>query len=458
MLDKEFLWGASTSAYQVEGAIDVDGKGLSVQDVKDIIKDTSDFKVCVDHYNRFKEDIKLFSELGLKSYRFSIAWTRIIPNGIGEVNEKGIKFYNDLIDECLKYNIEPFVTLYHFDLPYELEKKGGWSNRETIDAFVEFSRIVFENYGDRVKYFLTINEQNMMILHGPAILGGSIDKPMYKDLANQNHHMLLAQAKCIKLYHSMKLKGKIGPAPNIAYVYPKTSKPTDVLASQNYNAIRNFAYLDIAVWGRYNPIYMNYLKKYDAIPDIECGDMDILASAKPDFIAFNYYYTSTVTLDTKEKSQMLDKHLTDIVDGFYALEMNDYLENTEFGWQVDPVGFKITIRELYQRYNLPLVVTENGLGANDVLEADGSIHDDYRIKYLREHIQMLKEAVDEGCEVFGYFPWSAIDLISTHQGFRKRYGFVYVNRDEFDLKDLKRYKKDSFYWYNNVIKTNGEEL
>lgn len=298
----DFLWGASTSAYQVEGAYNEDGKGLSVQDVKDIPEGTSDFKVCSDHYHHFKEDIKLFSELGLKVYRFSIAWTRILPNGTGEVNEKGVAFYSDLIDELLKHNIVPLVTMYHFDLPYELEKKGGWSNRATIDAFVTYCEILFDRYGDRVKNWLTINEQNMMILHGGAI-GTSVLSQ--KELYQQNHHMLLAEAKVTNLCHKMIHDAKIGPAPNISYVYPKTCNPNDIIAAQNCNAIRNWLYLDMAVYGRYNNIAWNFMKSKNIEPEILDGDMEILSSSKPDYIAFNYY--SSITVSEYDENFVIDE-------------------------------------------------------------------------------------------------------------------------------------------------------
>ncbi|SME48422.1 Aryl-phospho-beta-D-glucosidase BglC [Bacillus mobilis] len=455
-LKKDFLWGASTSAYQVEGAYNEDGKGLSVQDVKVIPEGTSDFKVCSDHYHHFKEDVKLFSELGLKVYRFSIAWTRILPNGTGEVNEKGISFYNDLIDELLKHGIVPLVTMYHFDLPYELEKKGGWSNRATIDAFVAYCEILFERFGDRVKNWLTINEQNMMILHGQAV-GTSIVSQ--KELYQQNHHMLLAEAKVTNLCHEMIRDAKIGPAPNVSYVYPKTCKPDDIIAAQNCNAIRNWLYLDMAVYGRYNNIAWNFMKSKNIEPVILEGDMEILASSKPDYIAFNYY--SSITVSEYDENFVMDEAADQQIEvgeeGFFMGDDNEYLELTDFGWEIDPIGFRVTLREVNDRYNLPIIVTENGIGAYDKVDEDGSVQDHYRIDYLKKHIEQMELAIADGVDVMGYCPWAAIDLISTHQGFRKRYGFIYINRDEDDLKDLKRIKKQSFYWYKKVISSNGKE-
>ncbi|KWU62625.1 6-phospho-beta-glucosidase [Bacillus mycoides] len=453
---KDFLWGASTSAYQVEGAYNEDGKGLSVQDVKVIPEGTSDFTVCSDHYHHFKEDVKLFSELGLKVYRFSIAWTRILPNGTGEVNEKGITFYSNLIDELLKHDIVPLITMYHFDLPYELEKKGGWSNRATIDAFVTYCEILFERFGDRVKNWLTINEQNMMILHGQAV-GTSIVSQ--KELYQQNHHMLLAEAKVTNLCHEMIRDAKIGPAPNISYVYPKTCKPNDIIAAQNCNAIRNWLYLDMAVYGRYNNIAWNFMKSKNIEPVILEGDMEILSSSKPDYIAFNYY--SSITVSEYDENFVIDEAADQQIEvgeeGFFMGDDNEHLELTDFGWEIDPIGFRVTLREVNDRYNLPIIVTENGIGAYDKVDEDGSVKDHYRIDYLKKHIEQMELAIADGVDVIGYCPWAAIDLISTHQGFRKRYGFIYINRDEDDLKDLKRIKKQSFYWYKEVISSNGKE-
>ena len=458
-----FLWGASTSAYQVEGANREDGKGPSVQDVKKVPEGTSELDVCADHYHRYKEDIALMAEMGFKEYRFSIAWTRILPQGVGEVNPKGIAFYSDLIDTCLQYGIEPFVTIFHFDLPAALAEKGGWSRRESVDEFVNYCRILFENYGDRVKYWLTINEQNMLTLVGEAIGTARLrnDMSRLKQLYQDNHHMLLAQAKVMRLLHEMVPGAKIGPAPNISLVYPKTCRPADILAAQNFNAIRNWLYLDMAVWGYYNPLVWAWLEENNALPDILPGDMEIMKAARPDFIAFNYYSTSTVEASDgteKDRGDRFGQRGRVGVPGQYALTKNGSLPLTQFGWEIDPEGFRATLREVYSRYHLPMMITENGLGAYDRLEPDGSVHDDYRIAYLRDHIIQMRLAINDGCEVMGYSPWSAIDLISTHEGMVKRYGFIFDNRDEFDLKDMKRYRKDSFYWYKKVIASKGEDL
>lgn len=454
---ENFLWGASTSAYQVEGAWNQDGKGMSVQDLHEP-KEISDFKIASDHYHMWREDVKLMAEMGMKAYRFSIAWTRIMPDGEGEVNQAGIDFYNKLIDELIRNGIEPIVTMYHFDLPLELHKKGGWCNRDTIAAFTKYARILFENYGDRVKYWLTINEQNVMINHPNAMNPGKI--PTKKELYQQCHNMFVAAAKATILCHQMCPQAKIGPAPNITAIYPEKCNPMDVVAADDWETIRCWMYLDMAVFGRYNSLAWAYLEEKDCIPEIEEGDMELLAEAKPDFLGVNYYATATVSASKNDGTDCQPRNGDQQVmvgeEGVYRAAQNPYLEQTEFGWIVDSIGMRVTLRRIYSRYNLPLLITENGLGAKDVVAEDGKVHDEYRIDYLKRHFAQAQLAISDGVDLIGYCPWSFIDLVSTHQGYGKRYGFVYVDRDEKELKDLRRIKKDSFYWYKEVIATNGQ--
>jgi 6-phospho-beta-glucosidase len=461
---KNFLWGASTSAYQVEGASLTCGKGPSCQDVKALPSNTSGLEVCADQYHRYKEDIALMAEMGFKVYRFSISWARLLPEGTGRVNQEGIDYYNNLINECLKYDIIPLVTMFHFDMPAALDKRGSWSNPESVNWFVDFATLLYENYGDRVKYWLTINEQNMLTLVGQII--GTLHIPAgctneIKEIYQQNHHMMVAQAKAMALCHEMVDGGKIGPAPNISLVYPASCKPEDVIAAQNTNAIRNWLYLDMSVYGVYNNLVWSYLEENEATPTFAPGDAEALKNGHPDFIGFNYYNSMTVedyslnddeehAIDSDQQHQRGDK-------GFYKGCRNPNLPTTEFGWEIDPIGFRSTAREIYSRYRLPLIVTENGLGAYDTLTEDGQVHDSYRIDYLRAHITQIQLAISDGVDMMGYCPWSAIDLVSTHEGIVKRYGFIYVDRDEFDLKTLDRYRKDSFFWYKDVIASNGDK-
>ncbi|WP_338983850.1 glycoside hydrolase family 1 protein [Spiroplasma endosymbiont of Othius punctulatus] len=464
-IPKDFLWGASTSAYQVEGATDADGKGKSIQDLIPQKPGVSNFATTSDHYNHWKEDVKLMAEMGFKSYRFSISWPRIMPDLTGNINEKGMKFYENLIDELIKYKIEPIVTIWHFDLPLEIHNAGGWDERDlAIPLFVKYSKALFERFDGKVKYWLTINEQNMMIMFG-HVLGLVQVTDGYKHLKNmyqQNHHMMIAQAEVMKMYHDNfgKKGGKIGPAPNIATVYPKTCDPKDVNAAYRTSAIRNWLYLDLSVKGIYNQTVWQWFESNNIAPTIKDGDMEIIAQGKPDFIGYNYY--NSMTVEKPEVKELVlkgsDQQLAfDIPDVFKAFK-NDKLQQTKFRWGVDPSGFLQTSRELNDRYGLPILLTENGLGHEDVLTKDGKIHDEYRINFLREHIKLIPQILTEGIDLIGYNPWSAIDLVSTHQGIKKRYGFVYIDRDDEGNGDFKRYKKDSFHWYKKVISSDGEDL
>lgn len=460
----DFMWGSAISAFQAEGASDEDGRGPIGRDLVPPIPETTDFKVASDFYHRYKEDIALFAEMGLKAFRFSISWSRILPDGTGKINKKGIDFYHNVIDECLKYQIEPIVTMFHFDLPAAIDQRGGWSKRESIQWFVDYAEILFKEYRNKVNYWLTINEQNCMIylaqkFHTLIIPNGCTNE--LKEIYQQNHHMLIAQAKVMKLCHEICPGAKIGPAPNISYIYPESCKPEDVLAAQNYNATRNWLYLDVAVRGTYNPIVWAWMNEIGITPEFEPEDEEILKNGHPDFIAFNYYNTLTCREEDGTKQVLeiaTDQQTARGERGMFEGCSNPYLKKSEFGWEMDSVGFRVTLREVSDRYHLPILISENGVGGKEELMKDGKIHDQYRIEYLEQHIEQMQCAISDGCEIIGYCTWAAIDLISTHQGYQKRYGFIYVDRDEFELKELKRYKKDSFYWYQKVIKTNGESI
>ena len=460
---EHFLWGASTSAYQVEGAWDEDGKSPSIIDMYEHPAGYADFTVASDHYHHFAEDIALFAKMGLKAYRFSIAWTRILPQGTGEVNPAGVEHYRAVIAECRKYGIEPIVTMYHFDLPWCLEQQGGWLNRATIDAFQNYARVLFTEYGSEVKYWLTINEQNTMILHPGAIglpKGGVL--PSRKDLYQMNHHMMLAQARVMKLCHAMCPQAKIGPALNLTAMYPETCRPEDAIAAHNWEVLRCWNFADVPVFGQYHPLAMRYLEDRGLTPEIQPDDWDTLAGAKPDFIAMNYYSTATIAASRGDASDVSaragDQQIMLGEEGVYRAAENPYVGKTQYGWVVDPTGFRYTLRKVCERYHLPILITENGIGAPDKLEEDGSVHDPYRIEFYEKHLHAMREAITDGVDMLGYCPWAAVDVVSTHQGYAKRYGFIYVDRDEQDLRDLRRYPKDSFYWYQKTIAENGKNL
>ena len=456
----DFLWGASTSAIQVEGAIDVDGRGPSVIDDFRLSDKVCDFSVCCDHYHHLEEDLALMAELGLKSYRFSVSWSRIIPKGNGEINEKGLEFYHQLIDGLIEHGIEPVLTIYHFDYPKGLvEQYGGWSDRRSIEDFVNFCKILFEEYGSKVRYWLTINEQDHVIRIAPR-MGLTGKEPNYHQRRYQaNHHMCVATAKAIHLLHQMYPESKIGPALSYAPVYPITSKPEDVQAASDATSLM-FTYLaDLQCFGRYPIRLWKYLKDRNWLPIIEKGDMDLMKQNIPDFIAINYYTSFSAQYDPLIDKNAMGKDNGDIMalnePGVYKLAKNPNLPLSSYGLAIDPIGLRLSLEELYERYHLPLMITENGLSFKDILE-DETVNDDYRIEYYTKHIEAMEDAIETGVELLGYHIWSFMDVTSSHEGFRKRYGLIYVNRDNFDLKDMKRYKKKSFYWYKKLIESNGK--
>ncbi|MDO5519130.1 MAG: glycoside hydrolase family 1 protein [bacterium] len=465
---KDFLWGASSSAFQIEGAWDEDGKGKTVADVNSFKRShlQADTKVASDFYHNYREDIKLMKELGMEIYRFSISWARIIPDGDGEVNQAGIEFYNNVINCLLEHGIKPFVTLYHFDLPYALvEKYNGWESRESIYAFERYAKICFEAFGDRVEYWQVHNEQNLMIRVDERM--NIEEEDLYqadKVRAQMDYHMFLAHALAVNACHAIVKDGKIGPAVSSTCTYPLTNKPEDVWAAKMNDAFKTDYCLEMHFTGKYPGYYMRYLKERNIVPVMEEGDEALLKSAKMDYIAVNYYRTLCASFLPVEETHPIGERAFrgNQVDfdqyGYFRDEKNENLTASAYGAQIDPNGLRIVLNEYYRRYRLPLIITENGLGAVDVLTEDNKIHDDYRIDYIREHIKAIGLAIEDGVEVMGYSPWSVMDILSSHQGFKKRYGFIYIDREDHDEKQLKRIKKDSFYWYQNVIRTNGKEL
>lgn len=467
---KDFLWGAATSAYQVEGADLEDGKKYSQQDVVNKIQNFTDASVASDHYHRYKEDVALMAELGLTSYRFSISWARIFPDGRGTANEAGIAFYHQLVDELLKYGITPIPTLYHYDMPMSLvDEYDGWLDRRSVDDFAYFAEYVIKQFRNKIKYWTTINEQSVIVQYWTK---KNYIKDEYKDneqLKYQiNHHMNLAHAKACILVHKYVKDGKVGAALGYDPVYPLSSKPEDVIAAMNANDLRNYYFLDAYFFGFYNKAAFSYLSEHGLAPNIMDEDEEIMKQGYSDFIALNYYYSFCAKKPENDAvRQMSGCNKTgkkgeisgyEIQPGFYEICQNPELEVTPWDWAIDPDGMTFMLRDIYARYHKPLMITENGLGCIDILEQDETVHDLDRISYLRDHIRAMKKAIDCGVEVISYNPWSFLDVLSTSNGYQKRYGFVYVNRDDKDLLDLRRIKKDSFFWYQKVIKSNGTVL
>lgn len=469
---ENFLWGASTSAYQVEGAAITHGKGLSQQDFINNNRSEkfgfADTSIASDHYHRFKEDIRLFKEMGFTSYRFSIAWSRIFPKGDHQVNEEGLQFYRDLIAELKANDIEPIPTLYHYDLPWALvEKYEGWLSREVVEDFGYFAKFVVNEFKNDVKYWITINEQSIIVQYWTQKCYVPEKYQNQNQLRYQiNHHMNLAQALAVKYIH--EVGGLAGPALGYAPVYARTCKPEDQLAALNANDLRNFYYLDVYFKGYYTDAAFNYLKQHQLAPEIFDDDETLFSQNISDFLAVNYYDSQCAHACpegadhawsgynlTGKKGDMsgFETH-----PGFYQMCPNPELRTTDWDWAIDPIGLEIVYRDLYTRYRIPFMITENGLGARDELTSDGKVHDDYRIAYLREHIAATQRAMGLGVQVLGYMPWSALDLLSTSNGYNKRYGLIYVDRTDDDPKTCQRIKKDSFNWYKKVIASNGTDL
>lgn len=464
----DFLWGGAVAANQYEGGYLEGGRGLSINDVEmgashgkereihETIKPGAYYPShkAVDFYHHYKEDIALMAEMGFKCFRLSIAWSRIFPNGDdSEANEEGLAFYDRVFDECLKYDIEPVVTLHHFELPLALVKKyGGWRSRKLIDLSVRYARTVIERYKTKVKYWMTFNEINsIFIAKVPWHQAGII----YEKGENQvdvmfqaAHYQLVASALTVLAAHEIDPDCKVGNMILYNCCYPMTCRPEDQLLVQQ-KLLPIYYFSDVQCRGCYTNTCRAYQKKMNAHFEIEDGDLEILKKGTVDFYSFSYYAS---LVEGAEVECSADGNL---LDG----GRNPYLEQTEWGWQIDPLGLRISLNRLYDRYQIPLFVSENGMGAIDRIEADGTIQDNYRIDYLKKHIDALRAACDEDfVDCFGYTSWGPIDIISAGTGeMRKRYGFVYVDMDDDGNGTLERRKKKSFEWYKKVIKSNGED-
>ena len=461
----DFLWGGAIAANQCEGAYLEDGKGLSIQDImpNGVVGDISDEPleenlklIGIDFYHRYKEDIKLFAEMGFKTLRFSIAWSRIFPKGDEqEPNELGLQFYENVIDECLKYGIEPLVTLSHYETPLHLAKTyDGWRSRKLIGFFENYCRVVFERYKDKVKYWLTFNEINAVI-HFP-LMGAGVYTPKSEltkqDVYQAAHHELVASALAVKIAHEIMPEAKVGCMVLGVVNYPMTPNPDDMIASMERDRDLMF-FTDVQVRGKYPRYTKKLFRDLGVEIQMEPGDEELLKNTV-DFISFSYYMSKCTAKDVSK----YEKGRGNLTSGV----KNPYLKESEWGWQIDPQGLRYICNYFYDRYEKPLFIVENGLGAIDELvEVNGekTVIDDYRIKYLNDHLVELGKAIDDGVEVMGYTSWGCIDLVSASTAeLKKRYGFIYVDRNNDGTGSLERYKKKSFYWYKEVIRTNGKSL
>lgn len=471
-LNPDFLWGGATAANQSEGGYNLGNRGLSNVDllpmgkireevmagkVKMLDFDPNYYypaKQGIDMYHHYLDDIKLFAEMGFKTYRMSISWTRIFPNGDEETpNEEGLKFYENIFLQLRKYNIEPLVTLAHFDVPVELIKKyGSWRNRKMVALFENYCRTVFTRYKGLVKYWLTFNEINM-ILHAPFLGAGLVfeNEDHEQQVKYQAvHHQLIASALATKIAHEVDPENKVGCMLAGGNYYPYSCRPEDYAKAIEKDR-ESFLFIDVQARGAYPNYALKKFQRENIHIVMEQGDLQLLKSHTVDFISFSYYSSRVVTTD--------DSVTHETAGNIFKSIKNPYLKASEWGWQIDPLGLRNALNVLYDRYQKPLFIVENGLGAIDQPDENGNIEDDYRIDYLRQHIKAFKAAVEEdGVELMGYTTWGCIDLVSATKGeMSKRYGFIYVDCDNEGKGTKKRSKKKSFYWYQKVIQSNGEE-
>ena len=485
---KNFLWGGATAANQFEGGWNEDGKGVSSSDcctrgsltkMREVTYRTKEGNIesqmmfgldapegaqfgsfegydypsheGIDFYHHYKEDIALFAEMGFKMFRMSINWTRLFPNGDEETpNEKGVAFYEDVFKELKKYNIEPLVTLSHYETPVGLTNKwGSWADRRTIDCFVRYAKTCFERYNGLVKYWLTFNEINCIGFGGWMAAGVPSRDPSVIAAATRNQ--LLASALAVKAAHEINPEMMVGNMIGYGASYPFTCNPEDVWKQRVSQYSVDF-FSDVQARGYYPNFKLKEYERNNINFELTAEDQKILAEGTVDFITFSYYMSSCVSADP----EVLARQSGNMLQGV----KNPYLKESEWGWQIDPIGLRISLNDFYSKYRKPLMVVENGLGAKDHVEADGSIHDSYRIDYLRSHIEQMDKAINEdGVDLIGFTPWGCIDLVSASTGeMAKRYGFIYVNYQDDGSGDGSRSRKDSFYWYQKVIATNGEDL
>ena len=458
---KNFLWGGAVAANQCEGAYQEDGKGLSVQDVlprgirgsRTKLPTEENLKLeAIDFYHRYPQDIKMFAEMGFKVFRTSIAWSRIFPKGDEEQpNEAGLEFYDRVFEECRKYGIEPLVTLSHYETPlYLAETYNGWTDRRMIGFYERYVRTVFKRYRGKVKYWLTFNEINSL-LHAPFMSGGiaNMQGLTEQDLYQAAHHELVASALATKIGHEMMPDAMIGCMILSMPTYPLTPSPDDVIAAMDAEH-RNYFYGDVHVRGKYPGYMKRYFREHGIQIQFAPEDEEILKNTV-DFVSFSYYMSVCATSDPEKQK----KGLGNLLGGV--------LKASDWGWQIDPKGLRYVLNMFYDRYQKPLFIVENGLGAVDVLNEDENgnktVEDDYRIQYLKDHLIQVGEAVQDGVESMGYTSWGCIDVVSASTAeLKKRYGYIYVDRNDDGTGTMERYKKKSFYWYQKVIESNGEVL
>lgn len=453
-LPKGFLWGNSTSSMQTEGGIHEGGKGQSVYDIRPATENSMDWSVTIDEYHRYEEDFDLMQQMGMNAYRFQISWSRVVPDGDGKFNEEGIEFYRKQIKALIARGITPMICLYHFDMPLALAQKyNGFMSRHVVDAFVRYSERMVDEFADLVPYWITFNEQNLYFSSGVFhIAGYDHGEKTLNDIYTINHHVMLAHARVANYLHAHS-DAKIGGMLAYEECYPATSNPRDVQYARQIDEFLNNNLLDVFMHGHYSQEVLTYAKNHDLDFGFTADDQKIFDELKSDFFAFSYYRSHLIDSSKVPLTTAPNLYLD------YGMVHNPYTQANEWDWNVDPLGFRDILDKVYSRYQVPMFPIENGIGIREVSDGTKMIQDDYRIDYHRVHIQAMKDAIfEDGVDVIGYLGWGLIDIPSSSGNMDKRYGMVYVNRTNTELRDLKRTPKKSFGWFKQVIESNGAQL
>lgn len=453
-MDQKFFWGNSVSSMQTEGGWNEGGKSLSVYDIREASENASDWHFANDNFHHYTEDFDYMKDLGMNMYRFQISWSRVVKDGDGEFNQEGIDYYSRFIDDLIARGIEPMICLYHFDMPLHLaEKYNGFMSKEVLHAFIRYGKKMVDCFGDKVKYWITFNEQNLY--HGPEafrisgyVKGNQTDDELYQIL----HNIMVGHAAICNYIHETT-DAKIGGMLAYSEVYPATCHPKDILVARKWDEFMNFTLLDAYVKGEYSSEMMKCIENHHINMNVLPGEMEEIKKQKNDFLSFSYYASSTISHKNIPEDTIPNNYMK------YGKQDNPFIPTTEWNWQIDPYGFRDVLNKMYQRYHLPVFPIENGIGVREVWDGENEIQDDYRIDYHRNHIQQMFAAMNEdGVKVMGYLGWGLIDILSSQGDMEKRYGVVYVNRSNHDLKDMKRVPKKSYHWLKQVIHSNGEKL
>ena len=453
-MDHSFFWGNSVSSMQTEGGWNEGGKSLSVYDIQEAEEHKSDWHFANDNYHHFEEDMDLMKDLGMNMYRFQISWSRCVKDGCGEFNEEGLQYYDRFIDALIERGIEPMICLYHFDMPlYLAEQFDGFLSKETVRCFVRFGKKIIDRFAHKVKYWITFNEQNLYSSPIAYRIAGVLKaEPSEQNLLQITHNVMAAHC-ILSNYRHEHTNALIGGM--VAYTprYPASCRPEDVQAAERFNELMYYNLMDAFAGRGYSPLFMKYLSTSGICIDMTKEELEAIGQCRSDYIAFSYYQSGVIDSGRLPAGASVYEY------GKYGNVQNPYLKASEWGWQIDPEGFRTIMTAMYSRYRIPVFPIENGIGVRETWNGTDMIEDDYRIDYHRAHIKAMKEAMDlDGVEVLGYLGWGLIDILSSHGDMEKRYGVVYVNRGNHDLRDMKRVPKKSYYWLKQVIASNGEIL